>query len=88
MGPASNSRHVLGSESGARIGLPHIVTVPVIKLRRFYHGPCTMVPSCAPTQATEDLLAFTIRHTSGVICASLEEERLEVRDVDYSHRFN
>lgn len=30
-------------------------------------------------QATEDLLAFTIRHTSGVICASLEEARLEVR---------
>lgn len=30
-------------------------------------------------QATEDLLAFTIRHTSGVICASLEKQRLEVR---------
>ncbi|CAM9231330.1 unnamed protein product, partial [Hapterophycus canaliculatus] len=29
------------------------------------------------TQATEDLLAFTIRHTSGVICASLEEKRLQ-----------
>ncbi|CAM9129765.1 unnamed protein product, partial [Sphacelaria rigidula] len=28
-------------------------------------------------QATEDLLAFTIRTTSGVICASLEEDRLE-----------
>lgn len=34
------------------------------------------------TQASEDLLAFTIRHTSGVICASLEETRLEVGGVD------
>lgn len=30
-------------------------------------------------KATEDLLAFMIRHTSGVICASLEEDRLEVQ---------
>lgn len=29
-------------------------------------------------QATEDLLAFTIRHSSGVVCASMEEKRLEV----------
>lgn len=31
----------------------------------------------AAEKATKDLLAFTIRHTSGVICASLEEKRLE-----------
>ncbi|CAM9107036.1 unnamed protein product [Discosporangium mesarthrocarpum] len=31
----------------------------------------------AAEKATEDLLAFTIRHTSGVICVSLEEERLK-----------
>ncbi|CAM9795866.1 unnamed protein product [Scytosiphon promiscuus] len=31
----------------------------------------------AAEKATEDLLAFTIRHTSGVICASLEESRLQ-----------
>lgn len=31
----------------------------------------------AAEKATEDLLAFTIRHSSGVICASMEEERLE-----------
>lgn len=48
-----------------------------------YH-PSTMVMCCVRAQATEDLLAFTIRHTSGVICVSLEEKRLEVRGVDSS----
>lgn len=40
--------------------------------------PCALLTDYVE-QATEDLLAFTIRYTSGVICASLEKNRLEVR---------
>ena len=51
------------------------LTVSDLALRAVYCFTCV-------TQATEDLLAFTIRYTSGVICAALEEERLQVRGVD------
>ena len=45
-----------------------------------YDGQSFMCHVCAvAVKATEDLLAFMIRHTSGVICASLEEDRLEVQ---------
>lgn len=51
-----------------------LISSPYVLPIRFFF----CCPYVGLAQATEDLVAFTIRHSSGVICASMEEKRLEV----------